>query len=133
MLVAGVILTASIAAAMYLFRIGAQNLERVNNSNLVSSKLPQALSLLRGLDLNTLQGSEDLGDGVSLVWGAKLLEELKRAPSNVDVRGRILTGGYEMYLYEVNFSLEYQDRLKREYSIHVFKSNPLQSASASPF
>ena len=32
-LIAGLILTASIAASMYLFKMGFANLERANNSN----------------------------------------------------------------------------------------------------
>jgi hypothetical protein len=135
MLVAGLILTASIAAAMYLFRIGAQNLERVNNSNLLSAKLPQALSLLRALDLKKAAGTEELGDGVLLRWQSKLMEELVPGQAGGRPLAPIVRAAHELYLFQVDFSLEYEDRLKREYSIDVFRYKPIQSLSepASPF
>ena len=128
MLVAGVILTASVAAAMYLFRIGADNLARVNSSNLLSAKLPQAVSLIRGLDLHKPSGAEELGDGVSLKWESRLIEQL--IPGQAD--GRIASAANELYLFRVEFSLEYEDRLKREYSIHVFRHKSLRSPT-EPF
>jgi len=117
MLVAGLILTASIAAAMYLFRIGAQNLERVENSNLISAKLPQVMSLLRGLDLAKPGGVEVLGDGVVLRWESALVDHV--VPGQPEARGVLLA--QEIGLYRVDFSVEYENRLKREYSIHVFR------------
>jgi hypothetical protein len=129
MLIAGVILTASIAAAMYLFRIGAQNLERVNNSNLLSAKLPQALSLLRALDLNKATGTEELGDGVLLRWQSKLMEKRVPGQAGGTTTVPIVRAAHELYLFQVDFSLEYEDRLSREYSIDVFRSKPIQSPS----
>ncbi|MBP1713304.1 MAG: putative rane protein [Deltaproteobacteria bacterium] len=41
-LIAGLILTSSIAATMYLFRMGFEYLERANQSNVLASKLTQA-------------------------------------------------------------------------------------------
>jgi hypothetical protein len=117
MLVAGMILTASIAAAMYLFRIGAQNLERVENSNLISAKLPQVMSLLRGLDLAKPGGVETLGDGVVLRWESALVDHV--VPGQPEAKGARLA--QEIGLYRVDFSVEYENRLKREYSIHVFR------------
>ena len=129
MLVAGVILTASVAAAMYLFRIGSQNLERVNNSNNISAKLPQAVSLIRGLDLHKPAGTEELGDGVLLRWESKLIEKLIPGQADFTSPGQIASAAHELYLFQVEFSLEYEDRLKREYSIHVFRHKSLRSLS----
>jgi len=126
MLVAGLILTASIAATMYLFRIGAANLERINNSNLLSSKLPQAASLIRGLDVDAQQGSVDLGDGVQLEWRSKLIEKIE--PARAGQEGGGLPGPpFELDLFQVDFSLAYEGRLTREYAIHVFKYKAVRS------
>jgi len=125
MLVAGLILTASIAAAMYLFRIGAQNLERVENSNIISAKLPQVMSLLRELDLTKPGGVEALGDGVLLKWESKLMDNI--VPGQPEAKGARLA--QEIGLYQVDFSVEYENRLKREYSIHVFRSKGSGSPS----
>jgi hypothetical protein len=135
MLVAGVILTASIAAAMYLFRIGAQNLERVNNSNLLSAKLPQALSLIRGLELDKPAGTEELGDGVLLSWQSKLMEKLIPSQTEGTAASKVVQGTHELDLFRVDFSLQYETRLNREYSIYVFRYKPLRSPSepGSPF
>ena len=132
MLVAGVILTASIAAAMYLFRIGAENLARVNNSNVISAKLPQAVSLIRGLDLQKPSGTEELGDGVILRWESRLIDQLIPGQADFTSSGQIASAANELYLFRVEFSLEYVDRLKREYSIHVFRHKSLRSPT-DPF
>ena len=128
-LVAGLILTASIAATMYLFRIGAASLERVNDSNLLSSKLPQAVSLIRGLDVDAEQGSTDLGDGVRLEWRSKLVERIKSSQVNPELAGLRGIGIFDLDLFEVDFSLVREDRLTREYTIHVFRYEGLQAPS----
>lgn len=131
-LIAGVILTASVAAAMYLFRIGAENLARVTNSNVISAKLPQAVSLIRGLDLQKPSGTEELGDGVLLRWESSLVEKLIPGPADLTSGARIASAAHELYLFRVEFSLDYENRLKREYSINVFRHKSLRS-SAEPF
>jgi len=128
-LVAGLILTASIAATMYLFRIGAVNLDRVNNSNLLSSKLPDAISLIRGLEVDADQGSEDLGDGVRLEWHSKLVERIQSNQVNPELAGVRGIGVFELDLFQVDFSLAHEDRLTREYVIHVFRYKGLQTPS----
>ena len=72
-LIAGLILTASIASAMYLFRMGFDHMERVNNVNLLSAKLLQAGSLLKIMELERQSGTEELGDGVIMKWEAHLI------------------------------------------------------------
>ena len=50
-LIAGLILTASIAATMYLFRMGYNYLDKANQINVLSSKLIQASGLLKTLEM----------------------------------------------------------------------------------
>ena len=126
---AGLILTASIAATMYLFRIGAASLERVNDSNLLSSKLPQAVSLIRGLDVDAEEGAADLGDDVRLEWRSKLVEKIKPGQVNPELAGLPGIGIFELDLFEVDFSLAHKDRLTREYVIHVFRYKGQQAPS----
>lgn len=128
-LIAGLILTASIAATMYLFRVGAESLSRVNNSNLISSKLPQAVSLIKGLDLGQKEGSEDMGDGIILDWRAGLVE--KSRPQVRSEEG-YMPGIHELSLYRVDFSIGNID-LKREYGINVFGYKALVSPSDVEF
>lgn len=123
-LIASLILTASVAATMYLFRIGTEGLERANRSNLLSSKLPQAVNLVKSLDLNSKAGSEDLGDGIIITWNARLLE--KTIPDIIMQEGKV-KGIHELYLYQVNFDLAGREGLKREYKLNVFKYKTLGS------
>jgi hypothetical protein len=127
-LIAGLILTSSIAATMYLFRMGFDYLERANQSNLLSSKLTQAAGLIRTLDMQKSSGEEDIGEGVTLKWEARLL-----------ARSRPIKGGgefpmpslHELFLYRVNFSLNYKDNV-RKYQTDVFKYKPLYSPEEIP-
>lgn len=123
-LIASLILTASVAATMYLFRIGSEGLERANRSNLLSSKLPQAVNLVKILDLNSKEGSEDLGDGLIMTWKARLLEKTRPDISTQEGREK---GMHELYLYQVNFDLAGREGLKREYKLNVFRYKTLGS------
>lgn len=121
-LIAGLILTASIAATMYLFRMGFDYLERAKQSNLLSLKLTQATGLVRTLDLQKNSGDEDVGDGVILKWEARLL-----SASRPKGWGEFSTPPlHELLLYQVNFSLNYKGNV-REYKINVFRYKPLFS------
>jgi hypothetical protein len=122
-LIAGLILTSSIAATMYLFRMGFDYLERANQSNMLSSKLTQATGLIRTLDLKKNSGEEDMGEGVILKWKAKLLG------STIPTKGEgelFLKSLYELLLYRVDFSLNYKGNM-REYQINVFRYKTLYS------
>lgn len=122
-LIAGLILTAGIATTMYLFRIGYTYLEQARKSNILSSKLIQTTGLFKTLELNQKSGTEDLGDGVKLRWDAKLLETSRPVQAHGDVPVPSL---HELYLYEVDFSLSYQD-VKRDYRVNVFRYKSLFS------
>ncbi|HVO67146.1 MAG TPA: hypothetical protein VMT12_11730 [Syntrophales bacterium] len=126
-LIAGLILTASIAAAMYLFRVGFNHMERVNQVNLLSAKLLQAGSLLKIIELERQSGTEDMGDGVIMKWVSHLLAQNNRdrsgtaSASGVMVRRNL---SHDLFLYRVDFVLEFKKSI-REYHIHVFRSRPL--------
>ncbi|MEO5360322.1 MAG: hypothetical protein H7843_07715 [Nitrospirota bacterium] len=116
-LIAGLILTASIASTMYLFRIGFESLARVKGSNIISSKVPQAVNYLRAFAVKSAHGKGSLGDGVDISWDTELQRQgtpsiLINAPTQ-----------YDIYLYRVDFKLTY-DTLSRDYRIVLFKYKP---------
>jgi len=118
-MIASLILTASVAATMYLFRMGFQYLQQANDSNVISAKLPQAVNLLKAVDLGvTKEGAEYMGDDVTMHWEAKLLE--KTRPSFATPEGEVRSA-YELYLYRVKLSLGYKS-VSRGYEINVFRS-----------
>jgi hypothetical protein len=126
-LIAGLILTASIASAMYLFRMGFDHMERVNRVNLLSAKLLQAGSLLKIIELEKQSGTEELGDGVIMKWRARLQASDKQIEKgNVSPGGVVVRQNYshDLFLYRVDFLLDYKGSA-REYSIHVFRSRSL--------
>jgi hypothetical protein len=122
-LIAGLILTASIAATMYLFRMGYIYIEKARQSNILSSKLIQTTGLFKTLELNQKSGTENLGDGVVLQWEAKLLETSRPARTDTEFP---IPSQHELYLYRVDFSLNYQD-VKRDYHVNVFRYKSLFS------
>ena len=122
-LIAGLILTSSIAATMYLFRMGFDYLERANQSNVLSSKLTQAAGLIRTLDLLKNSGEEDLGDDVTLKWKSQLLGSSKPIKGEGEMTIQSI---HELFLYCVGFTLQYKGNI-REYQINVFRYKPLYS------
>lgn len=123
MLIAGLILTASIAATMYLFKLGFEHLERANDSNVISSKAPQAINLIKTMDLERGRGTEYMGDDVALRWEALLLEKYR--PLIVDVEfGTTTPSRREMYLYRVLLKIEYK-KISRGYELNVFRHKML--------
>ncbi|RKX59206.1 MAG: hypothetical protein DRP29_05075 [Thermodesulfobacteriota bacterium] len=122
-LIAGMILTAGIAASMYLFKLGFQYLEKANTVNIIALKVSQTPALLRTLDLSEESGIEDLGDGVTLEWTSKLIAKSK--PEGLaEVK---ISSMYELYLYEVTLKFIYKDKIKT-YKIHIFRSKQLVSS-----
>ena len=120
-MIAGLILTASIAATMYLFRMGFDYLERANQSNVLSSKLTQATGLIRTLDMRRKSGEEDLGESVTLKWEAHLLGSSRPVKGQAE---NAITSAHELSLYQVLFSLNYQG-IVQEYKINVFRYKPI--------
>jgi hypothetical protein len=120
-LIAGLILTASIAATMYLFRMGYEYLEKANQSNMLSSKLIEAAGLLKTLELEKSSGVESMGDGVNLKWGAQLLVSSR---TKIGDRALQQSSLHELRLYRVDFSLDYKG-LNRSYQVSVFRHIPL--------
>jgi hypothetical protein len=116
-LIAGLILTSSIAASMYLFRMGFLYLEKANDSNVITSKLPQAVNLLKTIDLGQTGGTESIGDDVTLLWESKSVE--KTRPLQKLPEGSSLSP-FEHYLYTLHLKLVYKT-LEREYEIRLFR------------
>lgn len=127
-LIAGLILTASIAAAMYLFQLGYGYLEKTRKSNILSAKLIQAQGLLKTLSLDRKSGTEDLGDGVTLKWEAKLLNSSRPTSGEGEFAVR---SSHELFIYQVEFTTQYQD-LVRDYRINVFRYKPLSANQPPP-
>ena|SRR5271157_3215469 len=126
-LIAGLILTASIASAMYMFQMGFDHMERVNNVNLLSSKLLQAGSLLKIIELERQSGTVDLGDGVMMKWISHLVASNNHAaPETNSSRSAAVRKNslHDLFLYKVDFFLEFKGSM-REYHINVFRSRPL--------
>lgn len=128
-LIAGLILTASIAATMYLFRMGYDYLEKSNRSNVLSSKLIQTAGLVKTLELDKKSGTEEMGDGVTLNWKAKLLGSTRPIKGSAEFS---IPSLHELLLYRVDFNLNYRGIVK-EYQINVFKYRPLYSPEEAPF
>jgi len=127
-LIAGLILTASIAATMYLFRMGYDYLEKANQINVLSSKLVQATGLLKALEMEKKSGVEDMGDDVTLKWQAQLLGSARPIKGGGEYA---LTSIHELFLYRVNFSLAYQN-MSRDYQVNVFRHKPLYFPGTEP-
>jgi len=126
-LIAGLILTASIASAMYLFRMGFDHMERVNKVNLLSAKLLQAGSLLKIVELERHSGTEDLGDGVIMKWESHLVARNNQTGSGTNSSSGVAVKrnfSHDLFLYKVDFLLEFKGSM-REYHINVFRSRPL--------
>lgn len=122
-LIAGFILTSSIVAAMYLFRMGYDYLEKANTSNKLSSKLLQAESLFRMMELQKKSGMEDMGDGVTLRWESQLLDSSK--PPIEGDEGPV-PSIHELYLYRINFTLDCHG-FSRSYELNAFRFKPLST------
>ena len=123
-LIAGLILTASIAATMYLFQLGYGYLEKTRQSNVLSAKLFQADGLLKTLELDLKTGTEDMGEGVTLKWEAKLLNS--SIPTFGGVEGTVRSA-FELRLYQVDLTTQYED-LIRNNQVNVFRYKPLFSS-----
>jgi hypothetical protein len=103
---------------MYLFRLGYGYLEQTRQSNVLSSKLVQAAGLLKTLDLDRKSGMEEMGDGVTLNWQARLLG------TSIPVFGEdefAVKSLHELRLYRVDLTTQYQG-MARDYQINVFRS-----------
>jgi hypothetical protein len=126
-LIAGLILTASIASAMYLFRMGFDHMERVNDVNLLSAKLLQAGSLLKIMELEKQSGTEELGDGVIMKWKSRLVARNNQIGLGTNSFSGVAVkrnSSHDLFLYRVDFILQFKGSM-REYHINVFRSRPL--------
>lgn len=122
-LIAAFILSGAIASAMYLFRVGFQYLEKVEEQNVLSTKVPQALSYLnRAANLEDGEGKILLGEGVELSWKAVLVERLKVTKKLAEDEASF--SPYELYLYRVSFALERKGTV-REFETYILRHRML--------
>src|SRR5208337_2432101 len=98
-MIASLIITAGVAATMYLFRLGFQYLERANDSNLLSSKPPQVINYMKVLDMDAKEGTEDMGDDVIMHWGASLVQTVRPYRDDPESFGKIMSN-FNLYLYK---------------------------------
>lgn len=120
-LIAGLILTASIGITLYLFKQGFKYLENTQNFNILISKIPQAISLIKTLDLKKKQGKEDLGNGVILYWKASLI---KTSQPMTYIKETPYASLHEIYLYKISLKLIYKNLVKT-YQIYYTTFKPL--------
>ncbi|KJU82747.1 hypothetical protein MBAV_005057 [Candidatus Magnetobacterium bavaricum] len=113
-LIASLILTASIAATMYLFRVGFTTLQQVRQSNMVSSKVPVAINYLKASEMKNIKSTAELGEGVTMTWKSIPIGEssVTVSPNSADL--------FEISLYKVDFVLTCET-LSRDYEITIFK------------
>ena len=121
-LVAALILTASIAATMMIFRGGFQQLERADRSNGISAMLPQVLNVLQHKNLKIQEGEETLAPGIVLRWNASLENESR---SGLYLQ-RLVRPIHKIFLYKVHVLLT-NGELSREYDLHLFRADRGQS------
>lgn len=124
-LIASLILSSSIAASFYLFRLGYIYLKRAEESNFLVSKLPQAISYLMNVaELEKEGGKLSLGKDSELVWRAIVEEKTKFDIQHPKER---YNQPYELYLYKVNFTLRKGEREReREYQIKLLRFKMLE-------
>ena len=103
--------------------MGSLYLEKANQSNVLSSKLVQASSLFKILELEKSMGTEDMGEGVRMRWKSQLVASAK---PQIGEGEDALPSLHELMLYRVDFDLSYQDAVWT-YKIHVFRSKRLSS------
>jgi hypothetical protein len=128
-LISGLILTSSIAATMYLFRMGFDYLDRANKSNLLSSKIVQAIGLIKQLDLQQKTGSEDLGEGVVLRWEAQMLRHTRPIRTSGE---EPLPSLFDIFLYRVDFTLSLKG-IQRAYQTNVYRYKRITQGSDVSF
>ncbi len=126
-MVASLILTAGVAATMYLFRLGFGYIQRANDSNLLSSKLPQVINFMKVLDMDAATGTEDMGDDVIMHWDAKLLESVRPVRETYEGKEKF---PFNLYLYAVKIRINYKT-LTREYEMNVFRSSKVDATFSS--
>jgi len=140
-LISAMILTSGIAATMYLFRVGYESLERVRQSNLVSSKIPYAVNFLQTEGYASASGSLALGDGVVLTWRGRTADKKEPVSSNENRPGLPLNPSesfsaplrdmgvtlrssmpknFTLFLYKMDFTVSYMN-LHRDYKLEVVR------------
>lgn len=117
-LISALIIAGSISACFYLFRMGFDYWQRAEQSNKLVRKIPQVVSYLTQVaELEKGQGEFFLGEESKVIWQAKLIE---KGRPQIPLPEAGLISPYEIYLYEVAFTLHYQET-SRNYTMKIFR------------
>lgn len=125
-LIAVIIVSGALIACFSLFKMGYDLLRRAEESNRLSSKIPQIIAYLSEIaDLEKGEGELSFGDETKAKWKATLLET-KRSSG---ILTEALEEGhgtplFEVYLYLVEVSLE-SAHSGREFKLKVFRYKSL--------
>lgn len=112
-LISGIILASCIAAAMYLFKIGYENLGKADVIYLIHSKIPLAVNYIKASEKK--EGSQDLGDGVKLQWKSEIIA---KSIGKGQRDGKEIP--FNIYLYRVNFIIKAKDE-EKSYEAYILK------------
>jgi hypothetical protein len=111
-LLSGVILALSVASAMYLFKIGYENIGRADEIYILHSKIPLAYNIIKASLPDRKYGKEFLGDEVELDWRADLI-------SRVTLKS--LDQSFNVYLFKVKFRLLYKEQ-EKAYEVYILSN-----------
>jgi hypothetical protein len=111
-LLSGVILALSVASAMYLFKIGYENIGRADEIYILHSKIPLAYNIIKASLPDRKYGKESLGDEVELNWRADLISRVTL--KSLDQR-------FNVYLFKVNFRLLYKEQ-EKAYEVYILSN-----------
>lgn len=119
-LISGVIIVSSIAASLYLMRLGLNHIDKIETNNKISSVIPIILNQFEIMtvdDLRSGKGSFNLDDDFRVTWESKV--EFSKRPERDGFEGKFLSM-YEYYLFNVNFELHYKDVIENK-NIKILK------------
>jgi hypothetical protein len=111
-LLSGVILALSVASAMYLFKIGYENIGRADEIYILHSKIPLAYNIIKASLPDRKYGKEFLGDEVELNWRADLISRVTLKSNEQN---------FYVYLFKVNFRLLYKEQ-EKAYEVYILSN-----------
>jgi hypothetical protein len=111
-LISGVILALSVASAMYLFKIGYENIGRADDIYIIHSKFPLALNIIKSNLPDKKYGKEFLGDGVELNWKSEPISRVALKSNEQN---------FYVYLFKVHFRLLYKEQ-EKAYEVFILSN-----------
>lgn len=117
-LLGGIILALCIGVAMYLFNLGYSLLIKSKNNQIICSKIPIALNIIKSLPEK--EGVLHLGDDVLLKWKAEEISKTEVLGEDIKLK----KVQFKIFLYKVHFTLE-RDKIKRIYETFIIKNEKI--------